>query len=427
MFAHHVYISHSPEDDAWVARELLPRLEGAGLDVQTRDNFTLGKPRSLNIQDAVSLARRTVVVLSQAWLDDHWTDFEGLLAGTKSLLQPRGTDGKREYTLLPVRLVACDVPLQFAALETLDLTDENRRPEQLAGLVQQLQRDLLPPANGDPPSPFVAGPPITNPGQFFGRKRELTGLFSLWKSNPFQNAAIIGPLRSGKTSLLLHLKAIVTATDQARPGQKTDWLKNPASYRWVFVDFQDPRLGTREGFLRHLLQGFGYTPPTPCGLNEFLNVAANRISYPTVVVLDEIGVALRRWQELDDDVWNSLRSFTSHLADGRLGFVLAAHEDPVELAYQSGRSSPFFNIFGSTAWLKPFTAPEAMEVIASSPIPFPPADAEWIVEQSRRWPFPLELLCRERYVSLEAGESGSDWRDEGLRQIQPYMDSVRRG
>jgi hypothetical protein len=106
------------------------------------------------------------------------------------------------------------------------------------------------PAAGESAS-FSAGPPIAHPRHFFGRERELRRLFNLWQRPPLQNAALIAPRRAGKTSLLLHLAQITaTPSEQLRPGQRADWLPAPERYRWVFVDFQDPRLGRREGLLR---------------------------------------------------------------------------------------------------------------------------------------------------------------------------------
>src|SRR5262245_56795645 len=98
--------------------------------------------------------------------------------------------------------------------------------------------------------PFVAGPPISPPRQFFGRERELRRIFGLLKRLPLQNAALIGPRRSGKTSLLLYLQHITaTPATQLRPGQRADWLAEPERYRWAYVNFQDPRMGSREGLL----------------------------------------------------------------------------------------------------------------------------------------------------------------------------------
>jgi hypothetical protein len=32
---------------------------------------------------------------------------------------------------------------------------------------------------------------------------------------------------------------------------------------------------------------------------------------------------------------------------------------------------------------------------------------------------PLQILCRERLLSLSEGETGDAWREEALRQLEP--------
>lgn len=274
---------------------------------------------------------------------------------------------------------------------------------------------------------FIAGPPITHPRYFFGRQRELKRLFNLLSRRPLQNAAIIGPRRSGKTSLLLYLKNVTTAPpDQLRPGQQTDWLPTPGQYRWVLVDFQDARLGSRERLLRYLLAGLNLPVPAPCDLDRFLDVASRHLHTPAVILLDEIGVALQRYPELDDSFWEGLRSLAAHQVNGNLAFILATQEQPEALAQHSDLGSPFFNIFGYTARLGPLEELEARELIGSSPLPFAASDIDWLLAQSGRWPILLQILCRERLLALEEGDAGSAWRQDGLRQLAPFRYLLER-
>jgi hypothetical protein len=398
-------------------------------------------------------------------------------------------------------------------------------------------------------NPFVAGPPITEPHRFFGRGRDLRRLFALWQRPPLQNAAIIGARRSGKTSLLHYLMQIPTAPPEAlRSGQRHDWLPDPARYRWVYVDFQDPRLNSREGLLCYLLTRLGLSlpegvapgdVPSACGeglsptlmhriratltrcaplasdqalrtlfvdarlhpwrdqiptagtvagradavidrlhdhangrgenalvlflralsdhndpdnyqhrelatlaaeleaaipgthptsgparpqniLDYFVETVAATLRTPTLILLDEIDVVLKRCPDLDDAFWESLRALATHMVGGNLGFVLAAAVPPYELARGSSLGSPFFNIFGYTTTLGPLREAEARALIAASPIPFPPEDVDWILVQSGRWPVVLQTLCRERLIALQYEETDDAWREDGMTQIMPY-------
>lgn len=273
------------------------------------------------------------------------------------------------------------------------------------------------------PPPFLAGPPITFPARFFGREAIVKRLFRLFQKRPFQNAAIIGPRRSGKTSLLHYIKSITLAqANQKRTDQRHDWLNTPQAYRWVFVDFQDARFGELPRLLSHMLKEMGLPAPNDCDLDEFLDIVADNLQQPTIILFDEIGVALSRYTDsLDDAFWESLRSLATNQVDGKLGFILSSHEQPSELAIHNGYGSPFFNIFGYTAVLGPFKETEARQLINSSPIPFPPEDADWIVDQSQLWPMPLQILCRERLLTLEDGELDDEWREEALRQVSQFL------
>jgi len=96
-----------------------------------------------------------------------------------------------------------EIPLQL-------IRDERETQQRLAELHRQLME--LERSSGHSASvTFIAGPPITHPRHFFGRTRELRRLFGLWQQAPLQNAAIIGPRRSGKTSLLNYLRTITAA------------------------------------------------------------------------------------------------------------------------------------------------------------------------------------------------------------------------
>ena len=275
---------------------------------------------------------------------------------------------------------------------------------------------------------FVVGPPITQPRQFFGRERELTRIFGWWRAMPLMHGTLVGPRRSGKTSLLHYLRTITsTPTSELRRRQRTDWLPEPHRYRWVWIDFQDPRMRMRERLMRHLLAGCGIETPQQCTLESFTDAMDSHAwASPCLVLMDELDRGLAS-PELDQDFWHCLRSLMNAPTEGQLGFLLSSHESPQELAEDRGKTSPFFNMF-QTLELGPLTEPEARELIASSPTPFPEADVAWILSQSGRWPFLLQILCQERLLSLQQDELSENWQETGLSRIAPYrylLDSGR--
>jgi hypothetical protein len=269
-------------------------------------------------------------------------------------------------------------------------------------------------------NPFIVGPPISQPRYFFGRDYEIKRIFGLWRRFPLQNVAVIGPKRSGKTSLLHYLEKItLTPPEQLRPSQQTNWLPQPEQYRWVFVDFQDARMGHRERLLRYLLTSLDMPIPEPCDLENFMDIVSLQLDSPTIILMDEISAGLAS-PELDQQFWGSLRSLGSNLTGGNLAFLLTSHEAPAQLAEEHGKPSPFFNIFGHTFKLGALKETEALELIASSPYPFDQADINWIMAQSGCWPYLLQILCHARLTALEYQEAGDSWKREGMRQMAPY-------
>lgn len=275
-----------------------------------------------------------------------------------------------------------------------------------------------------PESPFTTGTPITNPINFYGREKEIKRLFEILKGKTLQNAAIIGSKRSGKTSLLHYLSKINTSPKtQLRKNQKSDWLIKPHIYKWIYIDFQDSRMSSKERVLGKILQSINLNIPDPCNLDHFLDIVDGNITTPTVILMDEVGVALERCPELDNSFWESLRSLVSSpQTEGNLAFVLSTCESPQLLAKNAGISSPFFNIFGYTTELGSLTQNEAVELINNSPIPFAEDDISWILNESKCWPLLVQILCRIRLLSLQECSIGNNWKNEGLKQISYYLE-----
>jgi hypothetical protein len=140
-FRYDAYISYvDREPDAgWVWNTLVPRLEGAGLKVAVSgDVEEPGVARVVNVERGIRQSKRTVVVLSDAYLADHMAAFENVLAQTMGIQEGA-------YRLLPIRMAPIDtqkLPVRLGMLTTLHLTSPSRAERELKRLVAALQDPL---------------------------------------------------------------------------------------------------------------------------------------------------------------------------------------------------------------------------------------------------------------------------------------------
>jgi hypothetical protein len=132
------YVDREP-DSTWVWDTLVPRLEVAGLRVAVSgDVEDPGAYRVVSVERGIRQAKRTVVVLSPAYLADHMAEFQGVLGTTIGIQE--GT-----YRLLPVRFGHMDedqVPGWLSILVTLNLAHPHRAEREFDRLVRALRGPL---------------------------------------------------------------------------------------------------------------------------------------------------------------------------------------------------------------------------------------------------------------------------------------------
>ena len=137
-YLYDVYVSYADrEPDAdWVWRILVPRLEAVGLTVAVSGDIEEpGVFRVVGAERGIIRARRTVVVLSEAYLGDEMTSFVDALAQTVGLEEG-------QTRLLPVFFDSFDVsrlPARLRMLVKLDLKHPYRGPRNFNRLVKTLQ------------------------------------------------------------------------------------------------------------------------------------------------------------------------------------------------------------------------------------------------------------------------------------------------
>lgn len=132
------YVEQEP-DDTWVWDILIPRLEKVGLRIAVSgDSEDPGVARVVNVERGISQSKRTIVVLSKAYLDDAMARFENILGQTMGIQE--GT-----YRLLPVHFEPIDVsklPTRLSMLSTLHLSHPHRAEKGFNRLINALREPL---------------------------------------------------------------------------------------------------------------------------------------------------------------------------------------------------------------------------------------------------------------------------------------------
>lgn len=131
-FQYDAFVSYHPAHEEWVFTYLLPRLEADRVRVITSaEGFEGGGVRVLEIEKAIRNSRCTVAIITPAWLQSYWNDFEIVLSQT---LSP--ADLKRK--VIPVLLQPGEVPARLGHLVVVDLTNEKRREQRVRKLAQDI-------------------------------------------------------------------------------------------------------------------------------------------------------------------------------------------------------------------------------------------------------------------------------------------------
>lgn len=140
-FRYDAYISYVDDepDATWVWETLLPRLEEAGLKIAVSgDVEEPGVARVINIERGIRQAKRTIIVLSEAYLNHRMAEFENTLVQTMGIQE--GT-----YRLLPIKAAPLDssrLPTRLSMLTMLDLTHPRRVEREFERLIGALRGSL---------------------------------------------------------------------------------------------------------------------------------------------------------------------------------------------------------------------------------------------------------------------------------------------
>ena len=140
-FRFDAYISYvdKPPDSDRVWDILMPRLQDAGLRVAVSGDVDQpGVERVVGVERGIQQAKRTIVLLSEAYLADNMAEFENVVGQTMGIQE--GT-----YRLLPIKFGDFDeslLPVRLSMLTTLNLAHPRRAEREFERLVRALQGPL---------------------------------------------------------------------------------------------------------------------------------------------------------------------------------------------------------------------------------------------------------------------------------------------
>lgn len=277
-FDYDVFVSYSSKDRAWVRGELLDRLEAADLRVciDYRD-FRRGAPGVKEMARAVKSSRKTLLILTPAYLASAWTEFEVLMLQT---LDP----ANRELRLIPLRKEQCgDVPLEISYLTYVDFVEpeggEDFAWRQLLTALGKPPRDVTPPPETPEewflPHPYAMGP------NFTGRMRERRMLTD-WLAGEADPLLVIDALGGfGKSALAWHWLT-----------HDVDAGRRPRVVFWSFYEGDNDF----EGFVRDTLDYLGADLGQLEGPHNRADELLRRLhTADTLIVLDGFERVLRAY------------------------------------------------------------------------------------------------------------------------------------
>ena len=188
-------------------------------------------------------------------------------------------------------------------------------------------------------------------------------------------------------------------------------------YRVAYIDLQDPKYHTVEGFLKYSLSELGCDSevvPPPNNLNEKLiafseSIERLRRGTKPVLLIDEFENLTKRPEEFDNDFFDAMRSLGYH---GNIAYVTVSLRSLRSLCIEGNFTSPFYNIFSEVP-LGMFSPEETSEFLSAKRegVEFNGEEIEFIKKIVNDCPLHLQIAC---YHVLE--NRGKKWNEKKLRK-----------
>ena len=208
-----VFVSYADEDAPWVEGYLLDAFDEGGINYHDEAAFRLGVPRLVEFERAIKESKRTLLILSPAYLAENFTQF------IETLAQSYGDD-TGIWPVIPFVLKKLELPQRIKRLNILEAIRPEAWDKAIARLFQELQLPV-PEAAPLPDCPYPGMIPFTekDSNRFFGRDPEIEMAMRRLKSA--SHVTVIGPSGSGKSSMVF--AGLLPKLRRSRSFGKGEW------------------------------------------------------------------------------------------------------------------------------------------------------------------------------------------------------------
>ncbi|MEJ2544524.1 MAG: adenylate/guanylate cyclase domain-containing protein, partial [Calditrichaceae bacterium] len=248
-------------------------------------------------------------------------------------------------------------------------------------------------------NPYMNRVMIRNSEDFFGRKKEISKIYSRIGSTRPQSVSVVGERRIGKSSLLSFIY---------NPTTRRQYLQEPDKYVFLFVDFQEKRGIDIPEFFATL---YG------CLIREFNNQLEIKLNpdydgfrkivqyldgegLKLIFVFDEFELITKN-KNFGTEFYSYVRSLANNF---NVAYLVSSGRNLQTMCHSREISdSPFFNIF-SNIRLGQFNIEDATELISvPSKRSGYPLDAyvDTIIEFAGFYPFFIQMACAPFFEFLQ--------------------------
>jgi serine/threonine protein kinase/AAA+ ATPase superfamily predicted ATPase len=263
-------------------------------------------------------------------------------------------------------------------------------------------------------NPYMNRVTIKNINEFFGRKNEITKIYSRIGASRPQSISVVGERRIGKSSLLNYIY---------HPKNRSKLLAKPDEHIFVFIDFQEKR-GIQptqffESVYESLIDEFDgglelNVPPDYSGFKKVVSTLDNE-GLKIILIFDEFEV-ITKSREFDTEFYSFARSIANNY---NLSYIVSSGRNLQTLCHSKEISdSPFFNIF-SNLTLTQFNRNETEELITQPAERMGVSISQYvpiILDMSGFYPFFVQMVCAVVFEHIKEGQSIDKKELENIRE-----------